>query len=230
MNKLNQVAADIGIGLVAGFVGTAAITLSQLIEMRVRHRKPSNSPAEAVENVFEVLPADRESEARLNTLAHWTYGTVWGSFRGVLDAAGLRGVPATLTHAAALQGTALVLLPGVKVAPPPTEWGASEIAIETLHHLVYATAAGLTYEFLRGKPASVRTTGAEPEHGWFSWGLVAGALPVLTGGAPLLLARRAWHLALRATGRERPTLATRARRAVTEVRHGHWNKALAQIR
>jgi hypothetical protein len=41
-----------------------------------------------------------------------------------------------------------VLLPGLKVTPPVREWGGKWIAIDPVHHLVYAVATGLVYEFI----------------------------------------------------------------------------------
>ena len=60
----------------------------------------------------------------------------------------VQGPIATAAHFGAVWGTALVMLPSLKVAPPPTEWGAKEIAIDALRHLVYAAVTGLAYEFL----------------------------------------------------------------------------------
>ena len=41
-----------------------------------------------------------------------------------------------------------MMLPALDVTPPLTEWGTEEIAIDALHHLVYATATGMTYSLL----------------------------------------------------------------------------------
>jgi hypothetical protein len=40
------------------------------------------------------------------------------------------------------------MLPALEVAPPLTEWGAKEIAVDALHHLVYAAATGAAYSLL----------------------------------------------------------------------------------
>lgn len=145
---IDKLVKTFGIGLVAGFVGTAAITASQMVEMRMRGRKPSKSPAKAAEKVLHLSPEDEKAEEQLSTAVHWAYGTGWGLFRPVASALGLTGWPATAAHAVAIQGTAMVMLPGMKVAPPVKEWGAEEIAVEMMHHAVYAVAAGLTYDAL----------------------------------------------------------------------------------
>ncbi len=41
-----------------------------------------------------------------------------------------------------------VMLPALGITPPLTEWGAKEVAIDALHHLVYATATGVAYSLL----------------------------------------------------------------------------------
>lgn len=146
--KLGEAACHLGIGLVAGLVGTAAITVSQLIEMRIRGRNASKTPAKAAEKVFGFQPVDEQSETRIATLIHWGYGTSWGTFRSVLGVAGVHGPLASLLHTGAIQGTAMVMLPGLQVAPPVKEWGAKEIGVEVLHHLVYGLAAGATYDWL----------------------------------------------------------------------------------
>jgi hypothetical protein len=45
--KLGDVAAAVGKGLFAGAAGTAAMTLSSTIEMRLRRRPASSAPADA---------------------------------------------------------------------------------------------------------------------------------------------------------------------------------------
>jgi hypothetical protein len=47
-------------------------------------------------------------------------------------------------------GAALVMLPSTKLTRPPQRWGALELAIDGWHHLAYAVAAGLVYDWLQG--------------------------------------------------------------------------------
>jgi hypothetical protein len=139
----------IGVGLTAGVVGTAAMTASSTIEMRLRRRQPSETPARAAAKVLGVQPADPRGERRFATMVHWAYGTSWGAARGVLGALKLRGVPATAAFFATVWGTELVVLPLLDVGVPPVwRWGAAEVAIDALHHVVYATATSAAYELL----------------------------------------------------------------------------------
>jgi len=146
--RIGRIAAAAGKGAVAGAVGTAAITLSQLIESKIRGREPSTAAAEAVERVLDVEPRHGKAEQKLNTVSHFGYGTAWGVPRGLLGVFGLGPVTATFLHFLGVQTAAMVVVPKTTDAPPPTEWPKQEIAIETFHHLVYALAAGATYSFL----------------------------------------------------------------------------------
>lgn len=79
---------------------------------------------------------------------HWAYGTGWGSVHGVLRSLGLPPAAAAGGHFGAVWGGALVTLPALGVAPPVTEWGRTEIAIDVFHHAVYAAATALAYAAL----------------------------------------------------------------------------------
>ena len=137
-----------GKGLFAGAAGTVAMTASSTIEMKLRDRPASSAPARAAAKVLGVQPVNEKTEARFSNIVHWGYGTSWGSVRGLLAAAGLSGPAATAAHLAAVWGTEQVMLPALDVAPPLTRWGAKEVAIDGLHHLVYATATGVAYSLL----------------------------------------------------------------------------------
>jgi len=146
--KLGDVAAAFGKGVFAGVAGTSAMTISSTVEMRLRGCAASSTPAKAAAKVLGVEPIDEESEARFSNLVHWGYGTAWGGARGLLGAAGLSGPAATAAHFGAVWGSEQVMLPALGVAPPLTEWGAKEVAIDVLHHIVYVGATGMAYSLL----------------------------------------------------------------------------------
>lgn len=148
MSFVAQIAAAVGKGLLAGFVGTAAMTLSSTLEAKARGRKPSDAPARAAAKVLGVSPIGENEKKRFATLVHWGYGTSWGAARGVIAAAGWSGVPAAVAFFGAVWGTELTMLPLLGVAPPATEWERQEIAIDAWHHVVYASTASLVYEWL----------------------------------------------------------------------------------
>jgi hypothetical protein len=147
--KLATAACDLGKGLVAGAIGTAAMTVSSTLESRIRGRPPSTAPAEAAAKVLGIAGfADDGARNRFSTLVHWGYGTGWGAPRGLLRTAGLSPPAATAAHMAAIWGSEQVMLPALSVAPPLTQWGGEEVAIDAWHHAVYALATALGFELL----------------------------------------------------------------------------------
>jgi hypothetical protein len=152
MKTAEKVASSIGKGLVAGFAGTAAMTASSTLEAKLRGRAPSSAPARATAKVLGIKTfEDAVAQARFNDLSHWGYGTGWGIVRGLLDAAGLPPRMATAAHGAAVWGSAQVTLPALDIAPPSVFWAKEEIAIDALHHTVYAVATGIAYELLSSR-------------------------------------------------------------------------------
>ena len=113
--KLGNVAAAFGKGVFAGVAGTAAMTLSSTIEMKLRGRPASSAPAQAAAKVLGVEPVDEVAKARFSNLVHWGYGTAWGGARGLLAAAGLSGPAATAAHLGAVWGSEQVMLPALGI-------------------------------------------------------------------------------------------------------------------
>ncbi len=146
--RIGDVAAEFGKGLFAGAAGTAAMTASSTLEMKLRNRGASSAPADAAAKVLGVEPVNEEAQARFSNLVHWGYGTAWGGVRGLITAAGISGTRATAVHFGLLWSSEQVMLPALEVAPPLSEWGAEEIAVDALHHLVYAVATGAAYYLL----------------------------------------------------------------------------------
>jgi hypothetical protein len=142
---LGSLGAAIGKGLIAGLAGTVAITISQMIEMSITNRKPSDAPAKAVKKTLHIKALE-EYKQEFSNEVHWVYGTSWGVMRGLLGAAGIRGFIATTLHIASVWGTAVTIQPKLDIAPPLSEWEPKDIAIDLFHHAVYAIVAGLVYD------------------------------------------------------------------------------------
>jgi hypothetical protein len=141
--NLNTLAVAIGKGLVAGFAGTAAMTLSSTLEAKIRGRAPSTAPARATAKALGIATfEDDRASARFNDLSHWGYGTGWGVMRGLLGATGMSPRAATAAHGAAIYGAAQATLPALDIAPPVVFWPPEEIAIDAFHHAVYAAFTG----------------------------------------------------------------------------------------
>ncbi len=145
---LGHIASEVGKGLMAGAAGTLAITLSQMIEMKITKRKPSDEPADAAEKVLDIKPETPEDKKKFSQEVHWAYGTSWGVTRGILSLLGLKGLSATAIHFATIYSTALVMPTKLKVAPPLKQWTVKELAIDAMHHAVYVVVAGLVFDAL----------------------------------------------------------------------------------
>jgi hypothetical protein len=137
-NILGELGNAIGKGLLVGLTATAAITISQMIEMKITKRKPSDAPVKVVSETVGAKPAHNEDKQKLSQEIHWAYGTAWGVLRGLIGLTGLRGLPAALVHFAAIWGTSMVMLPKFNAAKPIYEEEPQAIAIDVLHHAVYA--------------------------------------------------------------------------------------------
>ncbi|MCF6522324.1 hypothetical protein [Streptomyces sp. JJ36] len=148
MGRAGRVAADVGVGLAAGLAGTLAMTVSSTVEMKVRGRGGSSSPADAAGKLLGVRPADEEGEQRFSQAVHYGYGTAWGAARGLLASLGLGPAAASAAHLGLVWGSEQVMLPALDVSPPATQWGAREVAVDALHHVVYAAATGAAYTLL----------------------------------------------------------------------------------
>lgn len=147
MESRQDVSRDMAIGLVAGLAGTAAMTASQALEMRLTGRKPSATPAEAVCKLLGIETRTQEEEQHLALEAHWTYGTAWGLAEPVI--AGLRKPLASVVYLLTVWGAGAALLDATGLAPPPTRWSRKSLLTDVGHHLVYVATSTLTGRLLR---------------------------------------------------------------------------------
>jgi hypothetical protein len=146
--KIRDIAVALGKGLVAGAIGTAAMTLSSTAEARLRKREPSTVPAAAARKLLGLEPLEPEAAGKLSTVVHWGYGTSWGTVRGVFAMLGMSGPVAAVAHFTAVWGSELVMLPALDVVPPIRKWSRKDLAIDIVHHLVYVTATNVAYTTL----------------------------------------------------------------------------------
>jgi len=152
--NLGDVAGSVGRGLLAGAIGTVAMTISSSTEAKLRGREGSTAPADAAGKVLGVQPRNPAGKQRFSTAVHWAYGTSWGAVRGLLHSAGIDGPSATGAHFAAIWGSAQVMLPSLDVAPPLWESPPEEIAIDAFHHAVYVIATGVAFTALERASAA----------------------------------------------------------------------------
>jgi hypothetical protein len=87
----------VGLGLAAGAIGTVVLTLAEMAEMKLTGREPSTVPGQVGTKLSGRDPETNVSLVkRLNPIVHWGHGIGLGAVRGLLDAAGLRPLTATL--------------------------------------------------------------------------------------------------------------------------------------
>lgn len=146
---ITDVADAIGRGLVAGLAGTVAMTVSSTLEARLRQRGDSDTPSRAVAEVLGIRDyRDEAAKGRVDQLAHWGYGTGLGAVRGLLGLIGLGRNATDVAFHATVLGAEQTMLNVLDLAPPPTQWGASEVATDLTHHTVYSVTTNGVYRWL----------------------------------------------------------------------------------
>jgi len=145
---MGRMASLVGRGLVAGLIGTAAMTVSSTIESKLRRRPPSTVPAEVGGEVLGVEPKGEEGEKRLGNLVHWQYGTGLGVLRGALGGFMRDPWAGAVFFGVAWAGSLLMVPRLSEETPPPAEWGTTEVVVDGWHHLVYAAATSLAFSNL----------------------------------------------------------------------------------
>jgi hypothetical protein len=138
------------LGIAAGAAGTAAMTVSTTVEMKLRGRPPSQAPADSIERLTGWSPGTQEGRERLGTVAHAAFGTLLGLARGAIGALGLGEPAASAAFLPVAWAPDLVVVPALGAADPPWRWGGAELAISGWHHVVYVAVAGVAHEALWG--------------------------------------------------------------------------------
>lgn len=154
--KIGEIAGNVGRGLFAGAVGTAAMTVSSTVEANLRDRGSSSAPADAAGKLLGVQPRDEAGRERFSNVVHWGYGTSWGAAAGLFRAAGLAGPRAAVALFLAVWGSEQVMLPALDVAPPLWESAPEEVGIDAFHHAVYVIATGIAFSLLQWSSARAR--------------------------------------------------------------------------
>ena len=107
-----------------------------------------SSPPGAVVAAVAVVPVTVPPVTAVIAAVPVVMTGILAAVAGRLVAEGIPAAVAGHVVIAGVQAAAMVVVPRTTDAPPPTEWPKQEIAVETLHHLVYAVTAGAVYSFL----------------------------------------------------------------------------------
>ncbi|MBG6218916.1 hypothetical protein IWX75_003403 [Arthrobacter sp. CAN_A6] len=143
----NNLLGSLTKGMVAGFVGTTAMTVSERLEMAVTGRQGSTVPGQVGAHLLPGQdPKSTTDIERLNTPVHWAHGIIMGALRGAIHEAGLQGLPASAAHFALFWGGDAALYRALGIADVPWRWEADELTSDLLHKAVYAAVTGAVYD------------------------------------------------------------------------------------
>src|SRR5918998_625567 len=78
-------------GLVAGLVGTAAMTAAEKLEQVISGRPNSFVPGHTLERLLRLPERPDRERLGMNWAMHWGQGVLLGTARGLMAARGLRG-------------------------------------------------------------------------------------------------------------------------------------------
>ncbi|HLL69302.1 MAG TPA: hypothetical protein VK453_26845 [Micromonosporaceae bacterium] len=147
-----SIVGAVGRGMIAGAVGTVAMTVTQRAEMALTDRKPSTVPGQVGAHLIPGRDPDNDADVQqLNAGVHWGHGISMGAVRGLLRAAGLSGPAASAAHFALLWVSDVVLYKSLGIAEAPWRWTGREITTDLAHKGVYAAVTGAAYDALTAK-------------------------------------------------------------------------------
>jgi hypothetical protein len=143
MGARGQVLASAaGRGVVAGLVGTAAMTLTEKVEQRVWGRPDSYVPGRALLRAAGRSPSESSRPLLANHAMHWATGGLFGALRALWSANGIRGGQATATHSVTRLAFDQTVENLSGAGAPPASWPRGERAIDVVHKTVYAVVTG----------------------------------------------------------------------------------------
>jgi len=160
--KSSRFAQNIGLGLLAGAAGTAALNVVTSLDMTLRGRPASEVPADTASGLAERVgvhalsgegPAQNRREGA-GALFGYVDGLGTGAAYGIVRPA-LRGVP-WLVGAVALTAATLVAGEGTATKVGATDWSKWSLAdwiSDLLPRATYGIVTALTVDALAGKPA-----------------------------------------------------------------------------
>ena len=132
--------------VVAGTIGTTALSLAYATERRMRPHHPgpldyddSLVPGQIVASVMHLPHVTGRGENELGLALRWGYGSAFGLWHGVLR----KRLPepwASFAFGATLMTATLTLFPVLGRTPPPWRWPRSVLATACGTHAAYVAA------------------------------------------------------------------------------------------
>jgi hypothetical protein len=155
-----------GKALLAGFLGTTAMTGTLWAERRARRHlqgpvdyDASSHVVQAASTLLHIDPDTDRQRRALFLLVHWGYGSAVGvGYRGVRAVVGNDVLAGTIFYAGC-QSMAFVLFPTLGGTPPPWRWRRDMLISSLGQHAVYVAAVSVTTRMQRPPSTSPRRAG-----------------------------------------------------------------------
>ena len=125
--------------LIAGFLGTVLMTISQYIEIFITKRQVSNSPAMAFSKVFKIDFNKLSGKAKtiLTYAVHFGYGTIWALAVYVLYLMGIQNmVVLTIIYFSIIVVQGWIIIPLTGVGPMFWKLGVNSILIDSFQKFI----------------------------------------------------------------------------------------------
>jgi hypothetical protein len=157
-------------GLVAGVIGTAAMTAWQEVSTKLQSSdddREGESQAPGFRDAWAKAPAPAkvgrkvlkavfqyevpaEQIGLLTNLMHWGYGTSWGAIYGLIRAS-VRGpsLVSGIWFGAGVWATSYATMVPLGIYEPPWQYPPKELALDLSYHLVYGAGVAAGYEVAR---------------------------------------------------------------------------------
>jgi hypothetical protein len=144
--------------LIAGAIGTWALSLSYAIEHRLRPRAPGPAdyddslvPGQIVASIMDLHEVSAHDEEELGLALRWGYGSAFGLWHGMLRRR-IAEPRATVLFGTTLMSATLALFPLLGRTPPPWRWPRGFLAVSLTTHAAYAMTVGLVDTVLSSPP------------------------------------------------------------------------------
>lgn len=135
-------------GLLAGAIGTAVMTVAQLVEMKVTGRAPSGVPGEVGARLGGRELDDLAHPRVINQMMHWGHGTLMGAVRGLLAIPIASWAVATTVFFGLLWVGDVIIYRVLHIADWPWRWEADGLARDVGFKLLYVVSTSAAFAAL----------------------------------------------------------------------------------
>ena len=141
--------------ILAGFAGTAAMTMAYAVERRVRGRHrgsldydDSLVPGQIVASIMHLPHVTGREEYDLGMALRWSYGSAFGLWHGLLRRR-IAEPWASAIFGGTLMSATFSLFPLLGRTPPPWRWPPDVMATSVGTHVAYVAAVATVDDALR---------------------------------------------------------------------------------